>query len=110
MLEIFTPGKGMPRRIDISKINTSGIITLMLFGGLITAAVIRPPSEYRVPKITDEDRCVTAYHESGHAILAANLPASSKILQVTIVSRLGMLGSLSRAPVKLDDFLHGIPL
>jgi ATP-dependent Zn protease len=88
----------MPRRIDISKINFSGLIMLMLLVGLMAAAMTHPPSEYRVPKITEQDRRVTAYHESGHALLAANLPASGGILHVTIVSRWGMLGSLTQAP------------
>ena len=57
----------MAQRIDIAQINFSGIFVLMLLGGLIAAANIRPPSEYRVPKITDEERRITAIHQTGHA-------------------------------------------
>lgn len=88
----------MPRRFEIAQVNISGIVVLMLLGGLVAAAMLDPPSENRVPKISDEDRRITAYHESGHALIAAKLPASGEILQVTIVSRWGVLGSMTRAP------------
>ena len=96
------PGGRMAQRIDIARINISGIVVLMLLGGLLAAAIIRPPSEYRVPKITAEDRRVTAIHESGHAILAANLPAGGGIVDITIVSRWGILGSVTREPATDD--------
>ena len=92
----------MPRRFDIAQLNISGIVVLMLLAGLIAAATLDPPSENRVPKISDEDRRLTAYHESGHALLAAHLPTSGDILEVTIVSRWGVLGSLTRAPADND--------
>ena len=99
------PEMGVPRRFGIAQINVSGVAVLMLLGGLIAAATLDPPSENRVPKISDEDRRLTAYHEAGHALLAANLPASGEILQVTIVSRWGVLGSVTRVPADgdLDD-------
>lgn len=90
------------RRFDIAQINISGIVVLMLLAGLVAAATLDPPSENRVPKITDEDRRITAYHESGHALLAAYLPAAGDILQVTIVSRWGVLGSVTRTPAGGD--------
>lgn len=89
-------------RIDIAEINISGIVVLMLLAGLIAAATIHPPSDYRVPRISDEEKRITAYHESGHALLAANLPAGGEIMQVTIVSRWGVLGALTRAPAPND--------
>ncbi len=92
------PEMRVPRRFDTAQINYSGVAVLMLLGGLVAAAMLDPPSENRVPKISDEDRRITAYHESGHALLAAKLPASGDILQVTIVSRWGVLGSMTRAP------------
>ncbi len=92
----------MPRRFDMSRINISGLVVLMLLAGLVAAATLDPPSENRVPEISDEDRQLTAYHESGHALLAAHLPAGGEILQVTIVSRWGVLGSMSRAPAGAD--------
>ncbi|MDP6475939.1 MAG: hypothetical protein QF894_13630 [Alphaproteobacteria bacterium] len=88
----------MAERIGIAQINISGITVLILLGGLIAAAVIRPPSEYRVPKISAEERRITAVHESGHAILAAALPAGGDILEITIRPRWGTLGSVTRAP------------
>jgi len=88
----------MAQRLDITQINISGILVLILLGALITAAVIDPPSDNRVPKITAEDRRVTAIHESSHAVLAANLPAGGNILEITIESSWGILGSVTRAP------------
>lgn len=92
----------MAQRIDISKINISGIVMLLLLVGLIAAAIIHPPSENRVPRISDEDRRMTAIHESGHALLAANLPAGGEILQMTIISHWGTLGSVTRAAARED--------
>ena len=92
----------MLRRRDMARINVSGVVVLMLLAGLVAAATLDPPSENRVPEISDEDRRLTAYHESGHALLAAHLPAGGEILQVTIVSRWGVLGSMSRAPAEAD--------
>ncbi len=101
---IFTAPRydGMAERLDIAQINISGIAVLMLLGALITAAVIRPPSEYHVAKISEEERRITAIHESGHAILAAALPAGGDILEITIVSRWGVLDSVTRAPAADD--------
>ena len=96
------PEMRVPRGFDIAQVNISGIVVLMLLAGLVAAATLDPPSENRVPKISDEDRRITAYHEGGHALLAAKLPASGEILQVTIVSRWGVLGSMTRAPADGD--------
>ncbi len=92
----------MRHRLDIAQINISGVAVLMLLAGLVAAAMIDPPSENRVPEITAEDRRVTAYHEGGHALVAAHLPAGGEILQATIVSRWGVLGSVTRAPLRDD--------
>lgn len=94
------PETELARRFDIARINLSGIVVLLLLGGLSAAATLDPPSEDRVPKISDEDRRLTAYHEGGHALLAAHLPAGGEILEVTIVSRWGVLGSMTRAPAE----------
>ena len=88
----------VPRRFDLARINVSGVLVLTLLAGLVAAATLDPPSENRVPRVSDEDRRLTAYHESGHALLAALLPAGGNILEVTIVSRWGVLGSVTRAP------------
>ena len=92
----------MLRRFDMARINISGVAVLTLLAGLVAAATLDPPSENRVPEISDEDRRLTAYHESGHALLAAHLPAGGEILRVTIVSRWGVLGSMSRAAAEGD--------
>jgi len=92
----------VPRRFDIAQLNISGVAVLTLLAGLVAAATLDPPSENRVPEITDEDRRITAYHEAGHALLAAHLPAGGDILNVTIVSRWGVLGSMTRAAADGD--------
>ena len=86
----------MAQRLDISQINISGILVLILLGALIAAAVIDPPSDNRVPKITAEDRRVTAIHESGHAVLAGNLPAGGHIWR-SPSNQAGAFSAASRA-------------
>lgn len=93
----ITPGREMAQRLDIAQINISGFVVLVMFAALLAAAIIDPPSENRVPKISEADRRVTAIHESGHAVLAAHLPASGDIVKITIDSRWGVLGSVTRA-------------
>jgi hypothetical protein len=92
----------MPQRLDIRQINISGIAVLILFAALIAAAFNDPPSENRVTKPTDQDHRITAIHESGHAVLAAILPAGGAILEITAKSRWGVLGSVTRAPAGKD--------
>ncbi|MEC9454838.1 MAG: hypothetical protein VYE58_07155 [Pseudomonadota bacterium] len=94
----ITPGREMAQRLDIAQINIIGFVVLVMFAALLAAAIIDPPSENRVPKISEADRRVTAVHESGHAVLAALLPAGGDIAEITIKSRWGILGSLTRAP------------
>ncbi len=95
-------GVDLVRRIDLGRINISGIIVVAMLFGLITAAAIHPPSERRVPTVSELDRRITAYHESGHALLAAALPEGGEILEVTVVSRWGTLGSVTRAAESSD--------
>jgi len=96
--KFITPGREMAQRLDIAQINISGFVVLVMFAALLAAAIIDPPSENRVPKISEADRRVTAVHESGHAVLAALLPAGGDIAEIIIESRWGILGSLTRAP------------
>ena len=96
--KFITPGREMAQCLDIAQINISGFVVLVMFAALLAAAIIDPPSENRVPKISEADRRVTAVHESGHAVLAALLPAGGDIAEITIESRWGILGSLTRAP------------
>jgi len=49
----------------------------------------------------DEDKRITAYHESGHALAAYNLPDVDKLHKVTIIPR-GMMGGATMLLPKKD--------
>src|SRR5256885_13679347 len=51
--------------------------------------------------LSDEDKKVTAYHEAGHALVAAKLPHSDPVHKVTIIPRGMALGLTMQLP--LDD-------
>ena len=51
--------------------------------------------------LTDEEKKVTAYHEAGHALVAAKLPGSDPVHKVTIIPRGMALGVTMQLPV--DD-------
>ncbi len=51
----------------------------------ITRVMMGPEKKSRI--ISEEDRRYTAYHESGHAILAIELPKCDKVHEVSIISR-----------------------
>ena len=88
----------MARSLEITQFNISVFRALILLAALIAAAVINPSSENSVPKVTAEDHRVTAIHESGHAVLATNLPAGGNIFEITIVSSWSILGSVAHVP------------
>ncbi len=66
-----------------------------------TMKVIAGP-EKKSRLVTDHDKRVTAYHESGHAIAAFNLPTQDKVHQVTIIQR-GMAAGLTVTRPDNDD-------
>ncbi len=51
--------------------------------------------------LTDEEKKVTAYHEAGHALVAAKLPNSDPLHKVTIIPRGMALGLTMQLPI--DD-------
>jgi cell division protease FtsH len=51
--------------------------------------------------LTEEEKKVTAYHEAGHALVAAKLPGSDPVHKVTIIPRGMALGVTMQLPV--DD-------
>jgi cell division protease FtsH len=51
--------------------------------------------------LTDEEKKVTAYHEAGHALVAAKLPGSDPVHKVTIIPRGMALGVTMQLPI--DD-------
>jgi cell division protease FtsH len=51
--------------------------------------------------LTDEEKKVTAFHEAGHALVAAKLPGSDPVHKVTIIPRGMALGVTMQLPV--DD-------
>src|SRR5437870_3638308 len=50
--------------------------------------------------ITDEEKKVTAYHEAGHALLAALLPHTDPLHKVTIIPRGMALGTTQQLPTE----------
>src|SRR3989338_5152996 len=55
-------------------------------------------SERRSMVMTDEEKRLTAYHESGHAVVAFHTPASDPIHKATIIPRGRALGMVMRLP------------
>jgi cell division protease FtsH len=55
-------------------------------------------SERRSMVMTDEEKRLTAYHESGHAVVAFHSPASDPIHKATIIPRGRALGMVMRLP------------
>ncbi|MDR1391096.1 MAG: ATP-dependent zinc metalloprotease FtsH [Holosporales bacterium] len=57
-------------------------------------------AERKSMSMTDEEKKFTAYHESGHALVALLVPQSDPIHKVTIIPRGGALGMVVRLPEK----------
>lgn len=57
-------------------------------------------AERRSMSMTDDEKKITAYHESGHALIALLMPQSDPIHKVTIIPRGGALGMVVRLPEK----------
>ena len=57
-------------------------------------------SERRSMVISDEEKRTTAYHEAGHALVAAMLPGADPIHRVTIVPRGRALGLTQQLPTE----------
>jgi cell division protease FtsH len=55
-------------------------------------------SERRSMVMTEEEKRITAYHESGHAVVAFHSPASDPIHKATIIPRGRALGMVMRLP------------
>lgn len=55
-------------------------------------------SERRSMAMTDDEKRLTAYHESGHAVVAFHSPASDPIHKATIIPRGRALGMVMRLP------------
>ncbi|MGQ9918164.1 MAG: ATP-dependent zinc metalloprotease FtsH [Bryobacteraceae bacterium] len=57
-------------------------------------------AERRSMMLTEEDRKVTAYHEAGHALVAALLPDADPLHKVTIIPRGRALGVTMQLPTR----------
>ncbi len=62
------------------------------FEEAIERVVLGPERRSRI--ITEEEKCLIAYHEAGHAVAAHLLPKADPVRKVTIVSR-GMAGGVT---------------
>jgi len=54
--------------------------------------------ERRTMVMTEKERTLTAYHESGHAIVALNVPAADPVHKATIIPRGRALGMVMQLP------------
>lgn len=61
--------------------------------------------ERRSRKLSDQEKKITAYHESGHAVLAQLLPNSDPVHKVSIISRGMALGYTWNMPLE-DKKIH----
>jgi cell division protease FtsH len=55
-------------------------------------------AERRTLVMTDDEKRLTAYHESGHAIVALNVPATDPVHKATIIPRGRALGMVMQLP------------
>lgn len=67
----------------------------------ITKVIAGPEKKSRV--ISDEERRLTAFHEAGHAIVAASLPHTDPVHQITIVPR-GRAGGFTMILPREDKY------
>ncbi len=58
--------------------------------------------ERKSHKVSDEERKLTAYHESGHAIMATLLPDADPVRKVTIIPR-GQAGGYTMMLPREED-------
>ena len=56
--------------------------------------------ERKTMMLTDEEKRVTAYHEAGHALVAAFTPGSDPLHKVTIIPRGRALGLTMQLPTE----------
>ena len=75
-------------------------ITMKDMSEASTKVMMGPQKKSRV--MTERDRQITAYHESGHAILHKMLPYSDDVQEVSIVPR-GMAGGYTMSRPETDD-------
>jgi cell division protease FtsH len=61
--------------------------------------------ERKTLMMTEEEKQVTAYHEAGHAVVAAFLPGSDPLHKVTIIPRGRALGLTMQLPLE-DKYTH----
>ncbi len=77
-------------------------ITMEELEEAITRVVVGPEKKSRV--ITEQDKKITAYHESGHAIVALHLEKCDPVHEVSIIPR-GMAGGYTMTLPK-EDMMH----
>src|SRR5207237_222418 len=74
---------------------------------VLDPALLRPgPTERKSMVMTEDEKRMTAYHESGHAIVALHEPASDPIHKATIIPRGRALGLVMRLPERDSYSYH----
>ncbi len=67
----------------------------------VTKVIAGPEKKSRV--ISEDERKLTAYHEAGHAVVAASLPNTDPVHQITIIPR-GQAGGFTMILPKEDKY------
>jgi cell division protease FtsH len=124
ILEIHSQNKPLSKEIDLARIaaittgfsgadlknvvNEAAILAVRDGKKIVTQHYIREAvervamgPERKSHRYTDAERKMTAYHESGHAVLAQLMPEADKVEKITIIPR-GMAGGYTLT-TPLDD-------
>ncbi len=128
ILEIHVRGKPLERAVDLEKLaqQTPGFVGADIENFVNEAAILAARRnkkaigmdefqeaierviagpERRSRLITDEEKRVIAYHEAGHALVAAAVPDCDVLHKVSIVAR-GMAGGYTITLPEEDRYLH----
>ena len=86
-----------------------GLVLLSLWSpaGQAVSRVVAGP-ERRSKIMTEEDKKITAYHEGGHALVAAALPGNDPVHKITILPRGRALGYTLVLPDAEEEGIHGV--
>ena len=115
ILEVHAKGKPMAKSVDLSDfakrtpgftgadlanvLNEAALLTARENGKVITTAAldeaidrVMAGPQRKTRLMTEEERRITAYHEGGHALVAAALPHTDPVHKITIMPRGRALG------------------
>ena len=99
ILQVHAHGKPMADNVDLASIarRTPGMTGADLANVLNEAALLTARADLAGPQkktrlMNEHERLVTAYHEGGHALVAAAMPGTDPVQKITILPRGRALG------------------